>query len=347
MTPIECVYAQKRDLLPRPRILLTHTPELRNAYYGRRALAGLSQLGDVVLHDGAEPLGPAGLAAMAAGCRIVVTDRNTPVSAAALQAMPDTVAVLRVAVDIRTIDVAAASALGILITHASRSWVAAVSELAIGLMIDAARGISRANLAYKAGTMPELLMGRQLAGSTAGIIGYGPLGQRVAQLSDAFGMRVLVCDPYVRVANARYAKVGLADLLREADFVLPLAAATNETENLIGALQLSAMKPTAFLINLSRGNLIDEAALVRALDEGRIAGAALDVGRAPDQMPQPEIAQRPDVTATPHIGGLTPEAIEGQALETVAQATEILAGRAPAGAVNAAAATRLQGLPPP
>ncbi len=105
------------------------------------------------------------------------------------------------------------------------------------------------------------------------------------------------------------------------------------------------MKPTAFLINLSRGNLIDEAALGRALDERWIAGAAMDVGRAPDQMPSPHLAARDDVIATPHTAGLTPASIEHQALETVAQAGEILAGRIPRGAVNTKFASRLAASP--
>ena len=95
------------------------------------------------------------------------------------------------------------------------------------------------------------------------------------------------------------------------------------------------MQRHAYLVNLSRGNLVDEAALEAALNEKRIAGAALDVGRAPDQMPSPHLAKRPDVVATPHIGGLTPPAIEGQALETVVQVGEIVHGRAPEGSVNA------------
>jgi D-3-phosphoglycerate dehydrogenase len=258
--------------------------------------------------------------------------------------LPELAAVCRVAVDIRNIDVAAASTHGVLITHAGRSWLAAVSELVIGLMIDAARGISRANIAYKRAEAPAVRMGRQLAGSTAGIIGYGPLGRCVAELALAFGMSVLVSDPYVTVEHDRIEQVDLDDLLRRADFVLPLAVATTETENLIDCKALGRMRSDAFLINLSRGNLIDETALLEALDAGRIAGAAMDVGRAPDQMPSPQLAVRPDVVATPHIGGLTQAAIEGQALETVEQVESLARGQAPTGSVNAERATRLSRL---
>ena len=328
----------------RPRILLTHTPQMRENYYGARALVGLRELGEVVLHDGLEPLGTPALIAAGAGCRIIVADRATACEAALFDALPDLVSVSRVAVDIRNIDVASASAHGVLVTQASRSWVSAVSELAIGLMIDIARGISRADMAYKAGRTPQAARDRQLAGSTAGIIGYGPLGRRVADLALALGMRVLVSDPYVVVEHGEIEHVELEELLKRSDFVLPLAVATEETENLIGAEQLRLMRRDAFLVNLSRGNLVDEVALTTALDEQRIAGAALDVGRAPDQMPSPHLAARADVVATPHMGGLTTEAIEGQALETVAQVAEILQGRMPAGAVNAEHASRLERL---
>src|SRR5262249_31488254 len=181
------------------RILLTHTPEMRQNYFGEHALACLRAVGEVRLHDGREPLETPGLIAAAAGCQIVVADRATACDGHALAQLPELSAVCRVAVDIRHIDGAAASAHGIIVTHAGRPWVAAVSELVIGLMLDAARGISRANIAYKRGEMPEVTMGRQLAGSTAGIIGYGPLGRSVAELALAFGMHVLVSDPYVIV----------------------------------------------------------------------------------------------------------------------------------------------------
>ncbi|WP_268907114.1 NAD(P)-dependent oxidoreductase, partial [Collimonas silvisoli] len=101
------------------------------------------------------------------------------------------------------------------------------------------------------------------------------------------------------------------------------------------------MQKTAFFINASRGELVDEAALVEALNSGLIAGAAMDVGRAADQMPSPELAAHPLVVATPHIGGLTPPAAEHQAMDTVAQVAALLAGRMPQGAVNGAEAFRL------
>lgn len=202
-------------------------------------------------------------------------------------------------------------------------------------MVDLARGVSGSTQAYRKGAVPVPGIGRQLAGSTLGVIGYGAIGRRLAATGVALGMRVLVCDPYAKADAPGVEQVALEQLLNGSDFVVPLAVATEETENLMGAAQFEQMKPGAFFINVSRGGLVDEGALARALDSGRIGGCALDVGRAPDQMPSPELAMREDVIATPHLGGLTLPAIEHQSLETVAQAAEILKGRAPGGAVNA------------
>jgi len=119
-----------------------------------------------------------------------------------------------------------------------------------------------------------------------------------------------------------------------------LAIANEQTENLIGEQALARMQKHAVLINLSRGNLVDETALAAALRENLIAGAAMDVGRTPDQMPSMGLAKLPNVIATPHIGGLTPQAIEHQAMETVRQVALIIKGEAPIGAVNAEHWTR-------
>jgi D-3-phosphoglycerate dehydrogenase len=324
------------------RILLTHSPEALAQYYGDRALAGLRALGEVRLHPGAVPLEGEALIAAAADCDLVVSYRQSPAPAALFERLPKLVAFLRCAVDIRNVDVAAASRAGVLVTQASAGFVAAVSELVLGFLVDLSRGISRASAEYRAGRVPTAYTGRELRGSTLGIIGYGAIGREVARVAQALGMRVLVNDPYLQ----GIAQVPLAELLAQSDYVVPLAVATAETENLMNDAAFAQMKPGAFFINVSRGNLVDEAALVRALDAGRLAGCALDVGRAPDQMPTPALAARADVIATPHTAGLTLPAIEHQSLETVAQAGEILEGRAPKGAVNAGHWTRRERLSP-
>jgi D-3-phosphoglycerate dehydrogenase len=324
-----------------PRILLTHSPEALAQYYGERALAGLRALGEVKLHAGSAPLEGDALIAAAADCDLIVSYRQSPAPAALFERLPKLVAFLRCAVDIRNVDVAAASRAGVLVTQASAGFVTAVSELVLGFLVDLSRGISRAAAEYHAGRVPQARTGRELRGSTLGIIGYGAIGREVARVAQALGMRVLVNDPYVQGV----AQVPLAELLAQSDYVVPLAVATPETENLMNDAAFARMKPGASFINVSRGNLVDEAALVRALDSGRLAGCALDVGRAPDQMPTPALASRPDVIATPHTAGLTLPAIEHQSLETVAQADEILHGRAPKGAVNAQHWTRKERLP--
>jgi D-3-phosphoglycerate dehydrogenase len=323
------------------RILLAHTPEMRRNYYGERALGGLRALGEVVLHEGDEPLGGERLALAARGAQVIVADRNSPGAAVVFEKNPDLVAFVRCAVDIRNVDVAAASAQGVLVTQASAGFVPAVTELVMGFLVDLSRGVSQAAARYRAGGVPEAVMGRQLAGSTLGVIGYGAIGRRVAAMGAALGMRVLVNDPHVRVAEPGIEQAGFSDVLSGSDYVVCLAIANELTENLMNDAAFMRMKPGSCFVNVSRGNLVDEAALARALDSGRLHAAAIDVGRAPDQMPTPALARHPKVIATPHVGGLTPQAIEHQALETVAQVAEIVKGRAPKGAVNVAQATRL------
>ena len=245
--------------------------------------------------------------------------------------LPRLVAFLRCAIDIRNVDVAAASRAGVLVTQASAGFVAAVAEQVFGFMIDLSRRITDYASTYRAGEVPQAFMGRELKGSTLGVIGYGAIGREVVRIGKALGMRVLVHDPYVKDVD----QVPKEKLLEESDYVVPLAVATEETENLMNAAAFASMKPGAFFINVSRGNLVDEAALEAALESGRLGGCAMDVGRAPDQMPTPRLAARPDVIATPHGAGLTLPAIEHQSLETVAQAAEIVRGNVPKGAVNA------------
>ena len=324
-----------------PAILLTNPPDMLKNFYGERALAGLRALGDVRLNPLGRELNTAELIEAARGCEIIVSHRGVPAEPELFHSLPDLVAFCRCAVDIRTVNVAAASEDGVLVTHASAGFVAAVAEWIIAVMIDLGRRISAAAESYHAGEVPRAMMGLQLRGSTLGVIGYGQIGRYVCDLGLAFGMRVLVADPYANIDGPGLNASSLAELLAASDFVVCLAVATDETENLMNAETFARMKPTAFFVNASRGNLVDEAALERALDQGIIAGCAMDVGRAPDQMPTPALARHPKVVATPHVGGQTLPAIEHQALETVAQVEEILQGRAPKGSVNAQHALRL------
>jgi D-3-phosphoglycerate dehydrogenase / 2-oxoglutarate reductase len=218
---------------------------------------------------------------------VIVSDRQTEGPAQVFQGLPDLVALVRCAVDIRNVDVGAASQAGVLVTRASPGFIDSVAELAIGFMVDLARGIADATMAYRASGAPRVAMGRQLRGSTMGIIGYGSIGRRLAELGLALGMRVLVSDPHVQVSRRELRQTDLGTLLEESDFVVCLAVATAETENLIGREELSGMKRTAFLVNVSRGNLVDEAALEEALRNDAIAGCAMDVGRAPTRCHRP------------------------------------------------------------
>ena len=313
------------------KILLTHSPEAMANYYGDRALSALKQAGEVILNNKSHSLEGQELIAAAKDCDLIVSYRQSPGPAELFERLPKLIAFLRCAIDIRNVDVAAASKAGVLVTQASAGFVTSVSELVFGFMIDLARGVNPATHLYHHNRVPPARMGRELKGSTIGVIGHGQIGREVVRLAEAFGMRVLINDPYA--SNAK--TVPLEQLLSQSDFVVPLATATEETENLIDAAALAKMKKGAFLINVSRGNLVDEQALEAALKSGHLGGCAMDVGRAPDQMPMLPLAARPDVIATPHIAGLTVPAIEHQSMETVAQAGEIVKGKAPKGAVNA------------
>jgi D-3-phosphoglycerate dehydrogenase len=326
------------------RIFLTHIPHMLQNYYGERAVAALRKLGEVVINPGDQVLDARALFEASKGCDIIVSDRQTPGPKEFFVMGPDAVAFLRCAVDIRNIDVAAASKQGILVTHATPGFIASVSEQTIGMMIDCARNVSEYVMDYRSGKTPTARAGRQLKGSTLGIMGYGDIGQYLAPLGVALGMTVLVSDPFKTIQDPSLKQVDLATLLRESDFVVCLVVANEKTENLMNEATFAQMKPSAFFINMSRGNLVDEDALIRALDNKAIAGAAMDVGRAQDQMPSLKLAQRADVVATPHSAGLTPQAIEHQAFDTVNQVAELVAGRMPPGAANADKATKLSRL---
>ena len=323
------------------RVFVTHNPEDRLAYFGR-ALPKLEAMAEVVTNPLDRDLTTDELIDAAAGCRVVVAHRSTPGAAELFAQSPDLLAFLRCAVDISTIDVEAASAHGVLVARADKSFVASTAELALGLLIDCARNISASTIDYHAGREPPQRSGRQIRGQTAGIIGYGAIGSYLADLLTSLGMKVLVHDPFVDAASDTVELVELAELLARADALFPLAPGGVETTKLIGAEQLAAMKPGALLVNVSRGEVLDEVAVAEALDSGRLGGLGMDVGLGDDQRPSPGLAARSGVVATPHLGGLTPENADAQAASAVEQVAAMIDGSIPPRAVNPDHARRLQ-----
>jgi D-3-phosphoglycerate dehydrogenase / 2-oxoglutarate reductase len=320
---------------------LTHNPEDLDAYYGR-ALPELNAVAQVACNPLDRDLTTEELIDAARGCDVIIAHRSTPGDAAVFAELPGLLAFLRCAVDISTIDVAAASAAGVLVGHADKSFVPSTAELALALMLDLARNVTESTIGYRNNVQPPQRSGLQLRGRIAGIIGYGAIGSYLANLLRGIGMRVVVSDPAADARPDGFDQMGLAELLACSDFVLPLAASTAQTANLIDSDALAAMRPGTLLVNVSRGELIDETAVAAALDSGHLGGLAMDVGRAADQRPSPELASRARVVATPHLGGLTPDNADAQALSSVEQVQAIIAGTMPPRAVNGADAHRLQ-----
>lgn len=327
----------------RLRVFVTHNPEDLRAYYGR-ALPELEAIADVVMNSLDRDLTTDELIEEAAGCHVIVAHRATPGDAEVFGALPDLVAFLRCAVDISTIDVDAASAAGVAVARADKSFVASTAELALGLLLACARGIAASTIDYRSGEEPPQRPGWQLSDQTAGIVGYGAIGSYLAELLAALGMRVLVTDPHVVDVGSIATRVGFDELLASSDVVFPLAQATATTENLIDADALAMMRPGTTLINVSRGELLDEDAVLDALESGRLAAVGLDVGRAADQRPSAALARHPRVVATPHLGGLTPQNADAQAASSVEQVAAISAGRMPPRTVNVDRARRLRAL---
>jgi len=322
-------------------VFVTHPQDKLAQYFGPKATRALEAIAEVRFNPEARELSTPELVAAAQGCDALVAYRQTPGPETLFRELPQLAAFVRCAVDIRTVDVDAASRHGVLVTQASPGFVPAVAEWIVAVMVDLGRGIGRYAHAYHRGEPPAPFMGRQLRASTLGVIGFGQIGRYLGELAQALGMRVLVNDPQPIARHAMLEQVALPALLAQSDFVVCLAPASAQTEKLMNAEAFAAMKPGAFFVNAARGELVDDDALVAALDSGHLGGAAIDVGRAPDQMPAPALARHPRMIATPHIGGLTLPAVEHQALETVSQIAALIRGEMPPGAVNAAHATRL------
>lgn len=323
------------------RIFLTHNRAALHHYYGERAYQMLSSLGNVRFHDSDADTSAQDIIEQARDCEILVSFRVPPIDAALMDALPKLTAICRVAVDTRNIDIDHASQLGILVTRATPGFGASVAEWIIGNMINLSRHIPEAVQTYRQGVIPVARMGGELRGATLGIIGYGTIGKYLARLAQAFDMKVVVHDPYTTVPSDTGLKQASMDaLLENSDFVVCLAPATAETANLMNLSRFLRMRRSAYFINASRAELVNEADLRQALDENLIAGCALDVGSARDQMPPPDLSTHPKVIATPHIGGLTPQAAEHQAMDTVRQVQSLVSGSVPECSINARFASR-------
>src|SRR5262245_35563352 len=205
------------------------------------------------------------------------------------------------------IDVDAAKEHKVWVTNQPGSNAAAVAELAMAQMVALARHTVKADQVVKAGRWAEFgrLIGVELAGKNLGIVGMGYIGTRVALRARAFEMSLLICDPYIpasHVTSLGGRWVGLDELFSEADFVTLHCPFNPETRHLVGEPQLARMKPSAYLVNLARGGVLDEDALFRALSERRIAGAAIDVLQTEPARKDHPLLGLDNVILSPHIG---------------------------------------------
>ena len=266
----------------------------------------------------------------------IVRGRSQVDAAALRSAAPRLRVVGRAGVGVDNIDVGAARELGISIVTAPEASTTSVAELTIGLMLALARDISAADAALRRGEWPKAsLIGEELEGKTLGLVGFGRIGRAVAARAKAFGMVLAAFDPFldddaIRAAGA--SPVTLETLLAVSDYVSLHLPLTTETRGLLGRTAIGRMKSGARLVCAARGGLIDEAALRQALDDGRLAGAALDVFA---QEPPGDLAllRHPRVVATPHLGAQTVEAQARVALEIVYNVLAALRGEVPPGRV--------------
>ncbi len=244
--------------------------------------------------------------AAADGLICLLTDR---IDASLIDASPSLRVIANVAVGYDNIDVSAATARGIAVGNTPGVLTETTADLAFALMLAAARRIVEAERFVRDGRWrtwdPNLLLGYDLNGATLGIVGYGAIGEAVARRTAGFGMRVLAATRSDLRGDAIAERVGLDVLLRESDIVSLHVPLTDGTRNMMGEPEFRLMKPTAIIINTARGGIIDQPALARALHEGTIAGAGLDVVAVEPIPGGDPLLDAPNVVLLPHIGSAT------------------------------------------
>ncbi len=277
------------------------------------------------------------LLAAVVGVDAILVRSATKVDAEALAAAQRLRVVARAGVGLDNIDVSAATQSGVMVVNAPTSNIISAAELAIGLLLAAARHIAPANAALKQGVWQRSnYSGVELYEKTVGIVGLGRIGVLVAQRLSAFGMQVVAYDPYVqpgRAARMGVRMVVLDDLLAESDFISVHLPKTPETLGLIGDEELRKVKPGVIVVNAARGGIVDERALFDALAEGRVAGAGIDVFACEPCTDSP-LFGFDSVVVTPHLGASTDEAQEKAGVAVARSVRLALAGELVPDAVN-------------
>ncbi|KAF2998606.1 hypothetical protein E8E13_006861 [Curvularia kusanoi] len=273
----------------------------------------------------------------------LIVRSETKVTADLMNAAKKLKVVARAGVGVDNVDVQSATSHGIIVVNSPSGNINAAAEHTIALLMAVARNIGDASQSIKEGKWERSrLTGVEAKGKTLAIVGLGKVGLTVARIANGLGMRLIAYDPYANPNLAAAASVtlrsSLAELLREADFLTLHTPLIASTKGMIGKAELATMKPTARILNVARGGMIDEDALVEALDNGIIAGAGIDVFTS--EPPQPDssatcLIAHPKVVATPHLGASTREAQENVSIDVCEQVVLILSGELPRSAVNA------------
>ena len=258
----------------------------------------------------------------------IIVRSKPKVTRRVIEAAPKLRVIGRAGVGLDNIDLDAAKERGIKVVNSPAASSRSVAELVFGLLFAVARKIAFADRKMREGVWAKKqCMGIELEGKTMGVIGFGRIGYNVAKIANAFGMRVLLYDPYPNEERAR--EVGgtfasLEDLLKESDVVTLHVPLVDATYHLINEERLKLMKPTAILINAARGAVVDNNALVKALQEGWIAGAGLDVYEEEPLPKDHPLTRLDNVVLTPHIGASTEEAQMRAGVQVAEQIVEIL-----------------------
>src|SRR3954447_2148101 len=278
------------------------------------------------------------LAGIIANYEALFVRSETRVTAELLDAATSMQVVGRAGSGVDNIDANAATRRGIVVVNAPEGNTIAAAEHTIGLMLALARHIPEAHGSLRGGKWARsTLLGVELRGKTLGIVGLGRVGSEVARRARGLEMRVIALEPFQTPERAAAMGVQLVDkeeLLAESDFITLHAPLTAGSRNIIGALELKLVKPEVRIINVARGGLVAEDALLEALDSGKVAGAAIDVfEKEPPPMDNP-LLQHPKVIVTPHLGASTAEAQERVAVDVADQILAVLRGEPASYAVN-------------